>query len=150
MSEHTSQRLCDVVNTEKHHDRALTPSEWDPCAVVMSPDETKFNTWLTTLVLKLLLFMLARPNDVQHGSIARVVKQRRTGSPIEFWHPNVMGRNYVTAREMSAGTHASPRLHWRRGHFRNQRHGPGFSLVKTIWIEPVLVAPSENKQPATT
>lgn len=29
--------------------------------------------------------------------------------------------------------------HWRRGHFRTQRHGESFSLRKTIWIPPVLV-----------
>lgn len=29
--------------------------------------------------------------------------------------------------------------HWRRGHFRTQRHGEGLSLRKTIWLAPVLV-----------
>lgn len=29
--------------------------------------------------------------------------------------------------------------HWRRGHFRNQRHGPAFSQQRLIWIEPIIV-----------
>jgi hypothetical protein len=29
--------------------------------------------------------------------------------------------------------------HWRRGHLRNQRHGPGLTLVKRIAIPAVLV-----------
>lgn len=36
------------------------------------------------------------------------------------------------------GTHASPVMHWRRGHYRRQRYGPGNSQFKTIVIEPVL------------
>lgn len=37
---------------------------------------------------------------------------------------------------------ADPRqrkIHWRRGHFRQQPHGPERSLRKTIWICPVIV-----------
>lgn len=33
----------------------------------------------------------------------------------------------------------SKSTHWRRGHFRNQRHGEGNSLVKIKWIQPTLV-----------
>lgn len=29
--------------------------------------------------------------------------------------------------------------HWRRGHWRNQRHGPGLSLVKKIMIEAMFI-----------
>lgn len=29
--------------------------------------------------------------------------------------------------------------HWRRGHWRNQRHGPNLVQVKRLWIRPVLV-----------
>jgi hypothetical protein len=29
--------------------------------------------------------------------------------------------------------------HWRRGHWRSQRHGPGNTLTKTIFVNPVLV-----------
>lgn len=31
------------------------------------------------------------------------------------------------------------RTHWRRGHFRNQPHGPQRSLRKLVWIMPLLV-----------
>lgn len=30
-------------------------------------------------------------------------------------------------------------VHWRKGFFRNQAHGPGLTLRKHIWIAPVLV-----------
>lgn len=35
--------------------------------------------------------------------------------------------------------HAGVAAHWRDGHLRAQRHGPGLSLTKVIWIRPVLV-----------
>jgi hypothetical protein len=31
------------------------------------------------------------------------------------------------------------RPHWRRGHWRNQRHGPGRSFTKLVFIRPMLV-----------
>jgi hypothetical protein len=33
----------------------------------------------------------------------------------------------------------SPRAHWRRGHWRRQRHGPGLILIALRWIRPTLV-----------
>jgi hypothetical protein len=36
------------------------------------------------------------------------------------------------------GTHASPRLHWRRGHWRNIKTG------KKVWIDPMLVGDEKN------
>lgn len=41
--------------------------------------------------------------------------------------------------EPGDGTHTSPRPHWRKGHWRAQRHGEGNSLVKRIFIRPVFV-----------
>lgn len=34
----------------------------------------------------------------------------------------------------------SRRPHWRRGHFRNQAHGPGRVDRKTIWVRPSLIS----------
>jgi sarcosine oxidase delta subunit len=45
-----------------------------------------------------------------------------------------------TEGELSLGHPGYPvRPHWRRGHLRNQRHGPGLTLVKRIAIPAVLV-----------
>ena len=30
-------------------------------------------------------------------------------------------------------------IHWRCGHFRNQRHGPGLKESHRVWIDPILV-----------
>ena len=39
------------------------------------------------------------------------------------------------------GSHASPRAHWRKGHWHNFRCGPGRKQLKLKWIEPVFVNP---------
>jgi hypothetical protein len=51
---------------------------------------------------------------------------------------------YTHARQSEGGSSADHpghpvRPHWRRGHLRNQRHGPGLTLVKRIAIPAVLV-----------
>src|SRR5262245_59693899 len=90
----------------------------------------------------LLLAMQARPQLVSTGQ--RTGKRAKKGGR-EFWTPNIMGRGFRVLREVSGetGTHASPRLHWRRGDFRAQRFGPGYAEVKTIWIEPALIGQNE-------
>lgn len=97
------------------------------------------------------LAMNARPQLVEHGKllkrVGKTVEQAR-----EFWSPNVIGAKYKFRREVphivrgkfehstrEGGTHASPRLHWRRGHYRNQPVGPGRKERKTIWLEPCLI-----------
>jgi hypothetical protein len=41
--------------------------------------------------------------------------------------------------------HASPAPHWRRGYWRQQHHGPGNSLIKTIFIHAVFVCSEKYK-----
>lgn len=50
-------------------------------------------------------------------------------------------RNRIGIATLDHGHVAS---HWRRGHWRNQVHGPGRSLRKLIWVMPVLVGASHR------
>lgn len=61
-------------------------------------------------------------------------------SKAQFWHPNYIGQFYKTENRGGEHPHGSPRLHWRRGHFRNQVCGVGRAARKIIWLEPCLVA----------
>lgn len=99
------------------------------------------------------LAMNARPQLVERGHITRTVGKGALRR--EFWTPNIIGAKYKIKREVphigqdgkfefsperEHGTHASPRMHWRRGHFRNQPCGHERREHKTIWLEPTLVA----------
>ncbi len=90
-----------------------------------------------SLVLNALLVMLERPQLVVHGAF----RGKRSRKGAEFWTPNIVGKEYRAASAHSAssepGTH--PRLHWRRGHWRNQPFGPARHERKYLWIEPTLV-----------
>jgi hypothetical protein len=95
------------------------------------------------LALSTLLLMLDRP-ELEERGVRKKVKQRAMEKVREFWTPNIIGESYRIQKQASAhlssnGTHASPRLHWRRGHWRNQPHGIGLTLRKNTWIEPTLV-----------
>jgi hypothetical protein len=96
-------------------------------------------------MIKLLVVLNTRPNLVERGQCVRPrrikrgrVKQR------ELWSPNLIGWRYRVASASPAGTHASPRLHWRRGHIRNQPFGMGRTLRRLVWIEPMLIGGKEG------
>jgi hypothetical protein len=81
--------------------------------------------------------MEARPELVTHARLSKRVMKR--GRQREFWHPNVIGEHYRVRYEGSTnGTHASPRIHWVRGFYRNQPFGLGRSDRRLVWIEPFM------------
>lgn len=90
-----------------------------------------------SLVLGALLVMVERPQIVWRGAF----NGKRSKKGAEFWTPNIVGKNYRAASTHSSppgeGTH--PRLHWRRGHWRNQAFGHARQQHKHLWIEPALV-----------
>lgn len=112
----------------------------------LEENEKAMMNQLTALVFSILLYMLARPEEVAQGAIVRRVKPRQGNArPREFWTPNIVGFRYqkraTTTGETgeTAGTGRSVRPHWRRGHFRMQPHGPQRSARRVIWIEPTFV-----------
>lgn len=53
----------------------------------------------------------------------------------------MLGKEYDAMPAPGAGSTEPVATHWRRGHWRQQRHGPALALVHRIWIKPVLVNP---------
>lgn len=97
---------------------------------------------LGALTFGLLLALTVRPDLLVLGERTKIVLGKKGREPKEFWTPNIVGKNYVarTTKEVhEAGTHASPRTHFRRGHFRNQAYGTNYSQRRLQWIEPILV-----------
>lgn len=51
-----------------------------------------------------------------------------------------VGKSYkYPHRDTPGGKHASPHMHYRRGHWRMQRYGAGRKAAKRIWIEPTII-----------
>lgn len=55
-----------------------------------------------------------------------------------FTKINYVGQSFKNVYENVVGN-SSVRPHWRRGHWRNQKHGENYSLSKLIWIMPTIV-----------
>lgn len=81
----------------------------------------------------------ARPALLTKGT-STSQKKRSDGTTLSFWNPNIVGDHYQIRQPVTVpGSHNPPRLHWRRGHFRNQAIGAGRKEHKIIWLEPMLV-----------
>ena len=54
-----------------------------------------------------------------------------------------LGKNFSNDKtgSRSSGGHASPRAHWRRGHWHGYRYGEGRKTLKSKWVQPVYVNP---------
>jgi len=98
--------------------------------------DAQFLAHLTQITFAMLLAITARPALVKRGE--RGGRHKKSGLPI--WTPNIVGRDYRYKSEGEiTGTGGTKRLHWRRGHFRNQAIGTGRTDHKIIWIEPMLI-----------
>lgn len=114
-----------------------------PMAVPELPGDDEFTRRMLTVALHVVLYMLALPDEVSRSKVVSRIKAKRDRPAKEFWSPNIVGFRYAIQREERAGgaggEHASPRTHWRRGHWTRQAYGEGRKLRKTLWIRPVLV-----------
>lgn len=143
-----NQKIKDVINCQVFTDYTHEAEERLKTAY---PDRTiegldreadlELQRKMNSLTIKLLLAVSTRPELIEMGKVVRPKKVTSGGVKDEIWSANVIGRNYRIIREHSEQTKTgiSPRMHWRRGHFRQQKFGLGHSMSKLIWIEPVLV-----------
>jgi len=101
---------------------------------------------LIAIAFKVLLVMAARPGLVTNGVCQREAKQKKGVFREALWQPNLVGASYASKVKAAhqGGTHESPRIHWRRGHMRNQAYGPGRADHRIMWIEPSLIGATEE------
>ncbi|MGA3082386.1 MAG: hypothetical protein ABSD44_13615 [Terracidiphilus sp.] len=110
----------------------------NPVAGILDATDKKILESAISLSMGVLLAMLTRPDLLSGGESSG----KRTKSGSELWTPNIIGNSYRAAVHSGPQGESgiSPRMHWRRGHFRSQPYGSGQLLRKIIWIEPILVA----------
>lgn len=75
------------------------------------------------------------------GEIERKRSAMHGGNKVDVLPPRWLGESYRLPRPKgdSQGTHSSPRIHLRRGHWRNQPHGPEMKLRRRQWVQPHVV-----------
>jgi len=123
---------------------------WSPEQMFDVQEDGAFANRVFMFVVKMLLVMTARQSYVETGVEQRPAKMKHGRLRDALWSPNYIGRAYKAKSEDggAGGTHASPRLHWRRGHIRNQPHGTGRLLTKVIWLEPTIIGAKEAEEHA--
>lgn len=103
--------------------------------VALPPNENDDVNKLPMLVFNLLFAMQARPELVESGRKEGYNKKANS----QIWTPNIIGRKFSYQRHSQEHQGGSKRMHWRRGHFRNQPYGHGLTEHKIIWIEPTQI-----------
>lgn len=109
------------------------------------------------LIVNLLAWLKHAPEDVEMGwpenAPARLVEQFQHGAPraqerarsklwsVGFSPVERVGLRFKSELEIER----TVSQHIRRGHWRNQAHGEGFSLRKMIWILPTIVGKEKGE-----
>jgi hypothetical protein len=114
-----------------------------------------------SLLLNAIAYMTAEPEDVPEtgqwpedapGDLVQKAMSRRSGERKQahselrqqgYTAIKVLGRNIpvqpIDHVPSSSGERGAVSPHWRRGHYRAQRFGPGFRDTRNTWIRPVWV-----------
>jgi hypothetical protein len=106
----------------------------------MTHDDTLFGAKVAHFIFGALLLMDRKPELISRGSFLKNVGSGK--DRVQLWSPSILGEHYRIKREGAklgvGSSHASPRMHWVRGFWREQRHGPKLSLTRDQWIEPYM------------
>lgn len=126
------------------------------CNPEIVPEDQQIVNRIYSMVVKLGLLGMTSPELLTQDVLTRPAKVKK-GKVVrrELWDPKWIGKSYIISRPppphtTPEGTHASPIMHWRRGHFRRQHFGPkDLSQTKVIRVDAVLVnAPKPEPPPA--
>jgi len=114
----------------------------------VAPDDQANLRRIAYLALNIVAFLSNPSPDINDSILDRPAKKAKSkkakakGHDRDFYTPYVIGRRYSHGVRQGHGPsvhRGSVSMHWRAGHWRQQRHGKGRKLVKLIHIEPVLV-----------
>lgn len=81
----------------------------------------------------------------ENASLDKRVKLRKKIISDGYTIVRMAGHELNGTNTSSAG--GTKKTHWRRGHWRNQHHGEKMSLVKLIWIKPVMINADKGTEP---
>ena len=142
--------------------RATVNSEASRTLIDQCSDWMKANhaSWCEAvfLIANLLAWLKHLPEDFEDGwpdgAPVRLVEQLKSGTAREqararskLWSTGFAPIKRVGVRfEREFQIERTVSQHIRRGHWRNQAHGAGFSLRKLIWILPMIVGREKGEE----
>ena len=99
-------------------------------------------------VLTLLINCLVFANPVNTDPVEKGSFTKGFGKKAQtFYNSLWIGKGYKRSiKSELGGTHASPRCHYRRGHYRKSRVGAGRKDFKWNWIKPTLINSKNSKE----
>jgi hypothetical protein len=120
------------------------------------------------LLVNALCYIVAYPDDIeavwpqetpesllqklQSGTGKEKQRAQSKLTSLGFVPVHICGQRFFEPRVAQTSGNpisGSVATHWRRGHWRNQSHGPARSLRKLIWVMPVLVGAKDSGGPET-
>ena len=120
------------------------------------------------LVVNALCYVAAYPDDIDtvwpqgtpealqqkilHGKGKEPMRARSKLAALGYVPVHICGKRIAEQRSahgLDANAAAHVAIHWRRGHWRNQVHGPARSLRRLIWVMPVVVGANQRDEPDT-
>ena len=121
----------------------------------LSPQQVDIYRTLITHFAKVLLYInseqVVREQIKERSELEERIRKVKAGKrkKLERKFSRTYDRIVIGSKQQGLHVENSPsesrttKTHWRRGHFRQQRYGEGYSKSKLIWIEPVLVNPGD-------
>lgn len=102
---------------------------------------------LHRFVLQVIMGMTALPQLIDSDTIARKAKPHKKKPIKELWNPRYIGFKYKRMPKPNhvPGTHASPEMHRKNGHWKQQPYGPGRNLRKLIFVDEYWVCVPDEK-----
>lgn len=114
----------------------LLPEDFEPLA----DEETELSE--SNKILSLLLNCLVYSNPLNTETEGKITAKKGFGKNSAkkiYARPLWIGKGYTPVSRHSPeekGTHASPTVHWRRGHWKRVAIGKGRKERKWMWIKP--------------
>ena len=129
-----SKMMAEPILTDEQTKR-FTPNVIDGLCTIALSTVTRA-VYMMTLQEGEVLISVPTPNEIATNK-KRVGKGKKP--LIEFRLITIDTKKKDTEATMPHGTHASPRQHWRRGHWRTAPKSG-----KRVWIDPMLVGDEAN------
>lgn len=120
------------------------------------------------LVVNALCYVAAYPDDIDtvwpagtpdsliqkilHGKGKEQLRAKSKLTALGYVPVHICGKQIAEQRAAHNSEPHEPGhmgIHWRRGHWRNQVHGPARSLRKLIWVMPIIVGAKNRDEPET-